>query len=31
VRGFRRARARHDELRARIISGEMTIAQVSDS
>jgi len=31
VRGFRRARARHDELRAQIISGEMTIAQVSDS
>jgi len=31
VRGFRQARRRHDELRAQIISGEMTIAQVADS
>ena len=31
VRGLRQARRRHDELGAQIVSGEMTIAQVSDS
>jgi len=31
VRGFRQARARHQQLREQIMAGEMTIAQIADS